>query len=168
MSFLYRRILTADDPEYYGEIYTPDPGGETFRDHRTREKGYAMIAVILHVVIGFLPAMGLNLIWTAACYVLSMILAFLVVLRAYQAPSEAIPLSRDQYQRFVTGFRVLVNIQRVLLILNVILDVIYTFLYQLGVSVWFILQIALFLLEALALQFLFRQMRDVRWETSTK
>ena len=168
MAFRNRRVLSADDPEYFGEIYTPAPDGDAFRDHRTREKGYAMIAVILHVIIGFLPAMGLNVAWTAACYAAAMILAILIALRAYQAPSEAVPLSREQYRRYVTGFRVLVNVQRLLIMLSVILDVIFNFAYQLGVSIWFILQIALFLLEALSLQFLFRQQRNVTWEAGTK
>ena len=40
---------------YQGEWYLPDPDAAAYADYRMREKGYAMIAAILHVIVASSP-----------------------------------------------------------------------------------------------------------------
>ncbi len=165
MAFL--RNTSSEDSTYTGETYHPSMDEQDFQNLRTREKGYSMIAAILHVLIGLLPAMALSFAPVAVCYILGLLLVIRMTLRYYRAPSEAVPLSRPQYLRFVVNPGRMCNAVRILAFLTLILNIIFTFRYQIGIGPWFIVQIVLLLLEALALQFLFRLQRGVQWDAET-
>lgn len=154
--------------DYCGEWYIPDMPEEEYADYRMREKGYAAIAAILHIVIGFLPSMGLNLIYSGACYMAGLILVIYMTVLAYRGPSDSSPKTREEYRKYGQRPRILTNVQRVIVILTLMLDVIATYQTGLGIGIWFILQMILLLLEALDLQFLFRMQRKLGWETTTK
>lgn len=156
--------MTSD---YSGEWYVPDMEEADYANYRMREKGYAAIAMILHIIVGFLPSMGLGVAYSAAAYMGGLALIIYLTILVYRGPSDLTPRTRSQYRRYGTRPGILTNIQRILVIMAIAMDAIATYTTGLGIGIWFILQLILLLLEALDLQFLFRLQRTLRWDVKT-
>ena len=161
-------LREADASAYHGEWYLPDAAPEEYEDFRTREKGYSMSSMILILLIGFIPAMGLSTPYAAACYILTAVLSIWQTVTAYRGPSSRFPLTRRQYEVFAKRPRILSAVLRILVMLGLIFDVIGT--YQLGfdISIWTVLQLILYLLSGLTLQFLYRRQRGLSFESFTQ
>ena len=152
--------------DYCGEWYTPKLPAEDYHQFHMKEKGYAAIAMLLHIAIGLMPAMGLNVFYAAIFYMAGLVLIIYLTILLYRGPAQKQPLSEPQHRKFARRPRILVNVQRMLAMLTLMMVVIANFQYQLGIRLWFLLQVALLLLEALSLQFLYRLQRDLKWEIS--
>ena len=140
-----------------------DLTAEEYREHRTREKGYAMIALILHLIPAVLPAMALSVFYTAAPYILAFFPLIVLVLILYRAPMEAAQITETVKRNYVQFASFLILTARILAILTPALLIYANFRLDLGISIWLIIQIVCLLLEGLALQFLFRHRRKLRY-----
>lgn len=140
-----------------------DLTADEFRDHRTREKGYAMIALILHIIPIVLPAMALSVFYTAAPYILAFFPLIVLVMTMYRAPMEADEIIGTVKRNYVQFADILILITRILAILTPALLIYANFRLDLGISIWLVIQIACLLLEGLALQFLYRHRRKLRF-----
>lgn len=153
---------------YQGEWYVPDPEGEAFDDYRMREKGYAMIAAFLHIVVGFVPAMGLNYIAAACFYAAQLFLVLYMTWISWRGPASHRPYTIAEYRRYGRMPRILTNLSRIMVILTLVFDVIGNFRLGLDITVWLMLQLILLLLEALSLQFLYRHQRGLTFTAVAK
>ena len=138
-----------------------DLSADEFREYRTREKGYAMIALILHIIPFLLPAMALSVFYTATPYILAFFPLAAQTLFIYRAPMEAEKIFGTARQTYVQLVTILILLTRILAILTPALLIYANFRMDFGLSVWLIIQIGCLLLEGLALQFLYRHRRKV-------
>ena len=165
---IFSSFQKDSSPEYSGEWYVPDAEPADYASDRVREKGYSMIAAILHVVIGLIPAMGLSAVYAAAFYSVGLFIVLYMTWLIYRGPSEKRPLSRPDYSKYVQRTKILATAARVVVLLTFAGDLIGNFALRLDISVWMVLQIILLLLEALDLQFLYRHQRDMTYSVEVK
>ena len=155
--------MAAERKSSFDIIDACDLTADEFRDHRTREKGYAMIALILHIIPVMLPAMALSVFYTAAPYILAFFPLIVLVMTMYRAPMEAEAIIGTVKRNYVQFADILILITRILAILTPALLIYANFRLDLGISIWLVIQIACLLLEGLALQFLYRHRRKLRF-----
>ena len=155
--------MAAERKNSFDVTEAGDLSAEEYHNHRTREKGYAMIALTLYIIPAVLPAMALSVFYTAAPYILAFFPLIVLVLILYRAPMEAAQITETVKRNYVQFANVLILIVRILAILTPALLIYANFRLDLGINVWLIIQIVCLLLEGLALQFLFRHRRKVKY-----
>lgn len=156
------------DSEYNGEWYVLAMSSEEYGRFRTEEKGYSMLASILQVLLGFLPSMGLNLIYTAAAYVITLALMLWQTWVAYHGPDHLEPMSYDKYKKYNRLPLRLSSATRILTVLTFILNVIAVIHWKLGFNLWIFLQCLLLLANAYLMQQLYRKQRSVRFDVVSR
>lgn len=152
------------DSEYNGEWYVLAMSPEEYGKFRTYEKGYSMLATILQVVLGLLPAMGLNLIYTAAAYTVTLALMIWQTWVAYHGPDTLSPMSYDKYRKYNRTPLRLSAATRFLTVLTFVLNIIAVIYWKLGFNIWIFLQCLLLLINAYLMQQLYRSQRNVRFD----